>query len=113
MRQTGLLIVPSRSETFSAVAAEALASGTPVVATRCGGPEDFVTPDVGRLVPIENPAALAQGIDEMLDIRHTFDPMKLHEYAVARFGRRATAARFGALYGRLVGTSRARRGRAE
>src|SRR4029453_16513874 len=38
MRKSALLVVPSRRETFSLVTAEALASGTPVVAPRGGGP---------------------------------------------------------------------------
>ena len=58
MRRSALLVVPSRRETFSAVTAEAIASGTPVVATRCGGPEDIITPENGRLVPPEDPEAM-------------------------------------------------------
>lgn len=40
MRRSAVLVVQSRRETFSAVTAEAIACGTPVVATRCGGPEE-------------------------------------------------------------------------
>ena len=43
MRRSALLVVPSRRETFSVVTVEALASGIPVVATRCGGPEEMLT----------------------------------------------------------------------
>jgi glycosyltransferase involved in cell wall biosynthesis len=47
-----VLAVASRSESFGLVAAEALASGTPVVAMRCGGIEEFVVPGRnGDLVP--------------------------------------------------------------
>lgn len=78
------LVLPSRRETFAAVVAEAIACGRPVVATRCGGPEDIVTEDVGILVAPESPAALAAGIATVLDRR--YDPASLREHAVSRFG---------------------------
>jgi glycosyltransferase involved in cell wall biosynthesis len=98
MRRSALLVVPSRRETFSAVTAEAIASGTPVVATRCGGPEDIVTPENGRLVPPEDPEALARGIEEMLHLRPNFDRRALRNDVVARFGMDVTAARLATIY---------------
>ena len=55
-------VVPSRIEPFGLVAIEALACGTPVVATKAGGLPDFINSEVGKLVEMENPAALAEAI---------------------------------------------------
>jgi glycosyltransferase involved in cell wall biosynthesis len=85
MQESALLVLPSRIESFGAVLVEALACGTPVVATRCGGPEDIVTEEVGVLVPPENPAALAAAIERVLSQRARYDPAKLRAYALERF----------------------------
>lgn len=103
MRRSALLTVPSRLETFSTVTAESIACGTPVVATRCGGPEDIVTPENGRLVPPEDPVALADAVDAMLQVRAQFDRHQLHTEVVARFGTAVTAARLTAVYGEVLG----------
>ena len=47
-----MLVVPSHSESFSIVATEAMACGTPVVASNVPGPASFIEDGVsGRLVP--------------------------------------------------------------
>lgn len=42
---------PSRKEPFGLVFIECMACGTPVIGADSGGPRDFVTPEVGFLVP--------------------------------------------------------------
>jgi glycosyltransferase involved in cell wall biosynthesis len=58
-----VLVCSSRQEGFSLGVAEGMAAGIPVVATRCGGPEDLIDDGVnGLLVPSEDPAALAEAV---------------------------------------------------
>jgi glycosyltransferase involved in cell wall biosynthesis len=62
-----LLAVPSRTEAFGTVAAEALAAGTPVVATRAGGIEEYVVPGRnGELVMPGDVEALRGAIRRLL-----------------------------------------------
>ncbi len=67
-RDAALVIVPSLFEGFGLPGLEALAVGTPVVASRAGAlPEVLGTAGAGRLVAPADPAALAKGIAESLD----------------------------------------------
>jgi teichuronic acid biosynthesis glycosyltransferase TuaC len=103
MRQSAVLVLPSRTETFGAVLVEALACGTPVVATSCGGTVDIVNRNVGRLVPKENPGELAKAIQEVISERKKFDPTELRDYAVTNFSWEQIARRTVDLYSEALG----------
>lgn len=56
----------SRSESFSRTVLEASASGLPVIATRCGGPEEIVVEGrTGFLVPVGDAEACARRMIEL------------------------------------------------
>ncbi|MCI4324719.1 MAG: glycosyltransferase family 4 protein [Thermoplasmata archaeon] len=62
-REARLFVLPSEYEAFGLVLLEALAQGTPVVASRVGGiPEFLEDGKAGRLVPTNDPAALAAAL---------------------------------------------------
>jgi glycosyltransferase involved in cell wall biosynthesis len=68
MRWFDVLCVPSRREPFGTVAAEALAAGTPVVATRSGGMAEYVVPGRnGALVAPGEPEGLAEALAFVLE----------------------------------------------
>lgn len=103
-RAADVVVVPSRSESFGLVAAEAQASGTPVVAARVGGLAYTVADDQsGYLVSGEDPAAYAEAISGIID-----DPeeaARLSAGAVAHasgFSWEATADRLLELYHGMV-----------
>jgi glycosyltransferase involved in cell wall biosynthesis len=61
-----LTVLPSRAEGLPLSLLEAQAAGCPVVATAVGGVPGAVDPATGRLVPPDDPAALAAAIAETL-----------------------------------------------
>ncbi len=68
MARAQLVALPSWDEAFGLVYTEAMAQGTPVVAGKGEGPEDFITDSVsGYLAPVRSPDALAGIIAEVLD----------------------------------------------
>ena len=103
MAESAVVVLPSRAESFGAVLVEALACGTPVVATRCGGPEDIVTADVGELVPIGDAAPLAEAITRVLASPQRYPAADLRAFALERFAWDAIVDRIHAVYQAAVG----------
>lgn len=55
LRNSDIMVLPSMRECGGAVVLEAMASAVPVIATKWGGPADYVTEDTGILVPPATP----------------------------------------------------------
>ncbi|MEQ1857782.1 MAG: glycosyltransferase [Longimicrobiales bacterium] len=67
LRSLDLFVLSSSDEGFSLVTVQAMATGLPVVATRCGGPEQIVGDSGGAvLVPPRDPDALAAALLDVL-----------------------------------------------
>ncbi len=67
-RDGSVFVLSSDEEGFGVVLLEAMASGLPVVSTRCGGPETLVQDgETGYLTPVGNASALCGRICELLE----------------------------------------------
>jgi glycosyltransferase involved in cell wall biosynthesis len=86
LRGSSFLVVPSATETFGLAAAEALASGRPVVASRAGALPEVVDDGNGILVPSGDEAALARALDRMAEEHAQFDWQALAAGAHERYG---------------------------
>lgn len=89
MLDADCFVLPSRYETFGVVLIEALASGLPLIATKCGGPEDIVNCGNGVLVEIDNVELLAEAMRALKRNKHKYDANRLREEAILRFGEAA------------------------
>ncbi len=85
-----ILVIPSLWEGFGLTALEAMVAGVPVVATSVGGlPEVVEHGSTGLLVPPGDGAALARGINWMLD--HPNEALEMAESARTVVGEKFTA----------------------
>lgn len=70
LMKNNILVIGSDFETFAISGIEALASGMPVVSTKCLGPEEYIDPLCGKLVPVGDPNMMA---DAILDVYKNLD----------------------------------------
>ena len=77
MRASDIVVVPSTAEGFGRTAIEAMAEGTPVIASKVGGLAEIITHDInGRHFPVGDEQALAKEILFLLE-----NPEKCHQLA--------------------------------
>ncbi len=98
MWRANAFVLPSYVETFGVVLIEALATGLPVIATRSGGPEDFISPMVGLLINPGNINELRQGLCYLLAKRGFFAEKVMRQYVTNRYGEKAIAETLLGLY---------------
>ncbi|MFM7726999.1 MAG: glycosyltransferase, partial [Flavobacteriales bacterium] len=98
IRECSFLIMNSRFETFSSVCTEALCCGKPVIATRCGGPQEYIGPEQGVLITPDNQQELIDGINWMVEHHMKFIPEDLAQYADKKFGYESIGQRFSRWY---------------
>ncbi len=81
-----IFVLPSRDETFGVVIIEAMACGLPVIATKCGGPQEIITSETGLLIAPENELELADAIRYMSDNLLSFNRAGIKKYAGEKYG---------------------------
>ncbi len=100
-----VLLHPSHNENLSLVCIEAMAAGKPVVATRCGGPEEVVEDGVtGYLVPCGDVAGMAgrlRALWESPDLRKAMGETA-RQQARERFSAAQAVRRFEDLHRRVL-----------
>ena len=106
MRESRVVVVPSRFDNFPMVAAEAMASGKPVIATTSTGTAEIIRGnDIGRLVPAGDARALADALRPFLE-----DPKLAREvgerarrFVEVQLDSNLIAAKKEAIYRRAIG----------
>ena len=94
IQDSDFLVMNSNFETFSLICAEAISCGKPVVATRCGGPQEFITDETGILIDPGSHQQLVLAIQKMLAEFRTYSPEKLMLVARNKFSSQIATQKF-------------------
>ncbi len=78
-------VLPSRNETFGVAYLEAVAAGLPIIATKCGGTDEFVNADNGLLIPVDDTEKLVDAMEQMYKGYRSYHIARMRENLVKRF----------------------------
>lgn len=98
MQKCDAFVLPSKYETFGVVYIEALASGKPIIATKCGGPEIIVNNSNGVLVPIDDVDGLSKAMDFVINNYDKYIPFKIREDCINRFSEKAVLSQLNEIF---------------
>jgi glycosyltransferase involved in cell wall biosynthesis len=72
--------------------------GLPVIATKCGGPQDYVNESNGRLAEINDPDSLAQQMSFVMKNKDKFDSKLIMEGIIDKYSPKSIARQLVDLY---------------
>lgn len=97
-----LYIQASSKETFGIPIVEAMMSGLPVVTTRSGGPESFVSDNIGMVVDRPDPSEITKALLQLHSAYSNYDPDIIRNYAIKNFSEGAVANSLFDMYNSII-----------
>lgn len=104
MANSDAFLLSSRAETFGVVLIEAMAMGLPVVATRCGGPEDIVEDSTGLLVNVADIDAYGDAMVAIRENKSRYPAEKLRSICTEKYSADVLTRRWMDIYSGIVAT---------
>lgn len=95
-------VLPSRFESFGVVYVEALFCGRPIIATRCGGPQEFVNETTGLICEVDDVEGLAKAMSEMKANIASYSPEEIRQWAFERYSSQVVCEKIIACYGDVL-----------
>lgn len=96
-------MLSSHIETFGVVVIEALSQGTPVISTRCGGPESILTPEDGVFVSVDHVEEMAQAMVTMLKLPQKYDRADIRRRCLEKYAEPKFIKNMTHVYERCIG----------
>lgn len=107
LHRSNAFVLPSYYETFGVTYIEAMSAGLPVIATKCGGPEDFVNDSNGYLVDVGSVEQTANAMKGLYNNRGKWQKRSnaIHNFIVERFSESAIARDLLGIYNEIMETT--------
>lgn len=102
LQNTDVFILSSLKETFSVVCIEAMSQGVPVIATLCGGPDEFVEEKDGLLVKPNDVEALKDAIVRMSLTYSLYDRQMISDDCLRRFSPNSIATKLTNVFSKVI-----------
>ena len=96
-------VMTSIQEGMPVSALEAGCCGLPIFSTMCGGVEDYVNENIGRIYKIIDSESFAQGLKEYLEGKIIFDKEYIRRYIINLYGKKAFTKRIAKLFNEVIG----------
>ncbi len=106
LRACDFLVMNSRFETFSLICVEAMSCGKPVLATRCGGPQEYLTKESGIMIDVDSKEQLVSGLEFMIQHFKDFDPEKIIRTVETKFGEKTVSEEFNRFFRKAIDLNR-------
>lgn len=95
-------VMTSIQEGLPVSALEAGCCGLPIFSTMCGGVEDYVNDEVGRIYKMLDSESFANGLKDYLEDKITFDSQYIREYIAERYGKQAFTNRMATYFNEVI-----------
>ncbi|MCX7871007.1 MAG: glycosyltransferase [bacterium] len=92
----------SKLETFSVATLEAMLCGLPVIATKSGGPEEYLRPEYGILIDKNNINQLVNAFYFMCKNYQNFDKKRISDFVKENYSYRNISYKFKKLYENIL-----------
>ena len=98
LSESHAFVLASRVETFGVVFVEAMACGLPIVMTKTNAWEMLAVPETGLAVPVDDAAALAGAMRQLMEHYADYDAGTIRRYCRDNFSETAICRRLTELY---------------
>ena len=98
LSESHAFVLPSRTETFGVVYAEAMACGLPIIMTKTNAWRELVTEKTGLAVEIEDVPGLRDAMLALIKTYETYDAGEIRAFCRERYSGESVCARLKEIY---------------
>lgn len=103
--EADVFVMTSIQEGFPVSSIEATSCGLPVYATRCGGVDDFIDDENGRLFNIQDSESIALELKKLVDGEVYFNSERIRQKTVTLYGKDAFRKRLSNIFMEVINAS--------